>query len=229
MNELWAVGLPILIVDLANPVLLAAVILALSTGRPYAMSIALIAGHMAGYFIAGVLILFGLAEMLARLFKPFMEWLNNPAPVDFVAGLLLGLLLVAVAWRWKVAPPSPPDSKPGQKTGGVFSAFALGAVINFVGIPFALPYFAFINALYRLDEDHKLVNLLVYNALYTLFFLLIPLALAIFGTSVIRLFRRINERVEKYPAFVMPVVIGLLGMTLITDAMKFFLTGKGLL
>ncbi len=227
MNELWAIGLPILVVDLANPVLLAAVIIALSAKRPYAMSMALIAGHMAAYFIAGVLILFGLADMLARLLKPFMERLNNPVPADFIAGLLLGLMLVAVAWRWNIAPP-PLDRKPMQKPGNVLSAFSLGAVINFVGMPFALPYFAFINALYRLDEDQKLINLLVYNILYTLAFLLVPLALMVFGMSMMRLFRQLNERVAKSSAFVLPVMLGLLGMTLIIDAMRFFLTGRGL-
>ena len=56
MLEFWAVGLPILLVDVANPVLLAMVLLALATDRPFLNSIMLILGHTLAYFLAGVAI-----------------------------------------------------------------------------------------------------------------------------------------------------------------------------
>ena len=54
MSELWAVALPILAIDVANPVLLAAVILAATTSSPYSNGLAVIAGHTLAYFAVGV-------------------------------------------------------------------------------------------------------------------------------------------------------------------------------
>ncbi len=53
MSSIWAVGIPILLVDVANPVLLVAIAYALTRSRPIAKSYALILGHTLAYFTDG--------------------------------------------------------------------------------------------------------------------------------------------------------------------------------
>lgn len=229
MTDLWIVSLPILLVDIANPVLLAAVIFSLTSERPYAASLAVLGGHTFAYFLSGLLILVGPVDVLAGWLAPFVDWFNNPVPTDYILGFVLGILLLAVSWRWKVAPPSPSENKPQSASGNLVTAFGFGAVLNFVGIPFALPYFAFINQLYKMDIDHKFTALLFYNIAYLIPFLLVPLALAIFGRSAIPILQLINQGVEKGAAFILPVIIGLLGSAMVVDALLFFTTGEGLI
>jgi hypothetical protein len=229
MTDLWVVSLPILFVDIANPVLLAALIVSLTSQKPFATSLTVLAGHAVAYFLVGSLIVLGPVDVLAGWLSPFVDWFNNPAPIDYILGFVLGVLLLAVAWRWKVAPPAPSESNQRPVSGSLVKAFGYGAVLNFIGIPFALPYFAFINQLYKLGVDYKLTALLFYNMAYTVPFLLVPLALVIFGHSALPALQLINKGVEKIAAFILPVIIGLLGLVMVVDALLFFATGKGLI
>lgn len=229
MSDLWAIGLPILAVDVANPVLLAAVILSLTTDRPIANSLALIAGHTAAYFAAGLLFLFGVGELLASLTGPVQELIDNPLPSDFVISAIIGLVLLVAALRWKINPPAPSDNPPEPAKSGLLSSFGFGAIINFVGIPFALPYFAFISQLMKGDPAQAILPLVLYNLGYAAVFLLVPLALVIFGSAVMPLLQKINQAVEKYSAYIMPVLLALLGLALLIDAGLYFTTGSGLI
>jgi len=229
MTELLIVSLPILFVDIANPVLLASLIVSLTSQKPFATSLTVLGGHTVAYFLVGILIVFGPVDVLAGWLAPFVDWFNDPAPIDYLLGFVLGILLLAVSWRWKVAPPSPSENKQQPVSDSLVKAFGYGAVLNFVGIPFALPYFAFINQLYKLGVDYKLTALLFYNIAYTLPFLLVPLALAIFGGSALPTLQLINKGVEKIAAFILPVIIGLLGLAMVVDALLFFSTGQGLI
>ena len=228
MFEIWGVALPILAVDIANPVLLAAAILAVSTPRPYITSLALIAGHTMAYFFVGTLIILGLADFLADVFSPVIDRIMRPEAVDYAISLVLGAILIGIAVMWKSNPPRPSENPPKQAEGGVFSAFVFGATVNFVGLPFAVPYFAFINQLYKLEEGQMVGALLVYNLLYAVPFLLVPVSLAVFGRSVLPVLTSINEFVERQSVYVLPIIIGLVGLTLFIDAAFFFATGEGL-
>ena len=70
--------------------------------------------------------------------------------------------------------------------------------------------------------------LLVYNLLYAVPFLLVPVSLAVFGRSVLPVLTSINEFVERQSVYVLPIIIGLVGLTLFIDAAFFFATGEGL-
>ena len=72
--------LPLLLVDVLNPMLFALMLVAIGTSKPFANSISFLAGHTASYFVSGVLIALGLDRILERL--------NNPHPVDFVLELV---------------------------------------------------------------------------------------------------------------------------------------------
>lgn len=229
MVELWAVAGPILIIDLANPVLLAAVILSMTSDRPYTNTLALIAAHTLAYTLVGLLVIYGVAELVELLMSPAMARLQNPEPEDFVIGLLVGMLLIWIALRWKTEPPHPSDAPPKPSKSGPVAAFFFGGVVSFVGMPFAIPYFAFVNQLMKLEGPLVPANLVLYNLLYALPFLSVPAAVAVFGRSVMPLLERINKAVEKYAAYIMPGLLGIAGLLFVADALKYFATGKGLI
>jgi cytochrome c biogenesis protein CcdA len=229
MSDIWTIGLPILALDITNPVLLAAVILALTTDKPYATSLAVIAGHTAAYFAAGLVFLFGIGELLAELSAPVQELLDNPDPSDFVISALVGFVLLGVALAWRVNPPKPSENQPEQPRTSLVSTFLFGAVISFIGIPFAVPYFAFISQLMKLNPAQSIPPLVIYNLGYAAVFLLVPLALAVFGEAIMPFLQRISAWVENAAAYVMPVLLGLLGLALLADAGLYFVTGTGLI
>lgn len=229
MSELWTIGLPILVVDVANPVLLAAVILAVTTPRPFTTSLAVIAGHSTAYLAVGLLVIFGLTDLVVDFAQPLIDYVNDPQPLDFVVSGLAGLALLAVALRWRTAPPAPSQKPPEPANAGVFPAFLFGAVINFIGIPFAVPYFGFLSQIMKLADSQALAPLVLYNLGYAAVFLLVPLSVAIFGKAVLPLLQKINAVVEKYSAYLMPVMLAILGLALLIDAGLYFATGKGLI
>ena len=229
MLELWAIAFPILLVDVANPVLLAAVIVCASTERPTMNALMLILGHTLMYLITGLLILYGLADLVGEMLQPVWEWFQNPEPADFVVGFLLGVLLLGVALHWKISPPKPTETTPEPAKRGPIGYFAFGAVINVVGSPFAIPYLAFINQLTRQDGSLILPNLILYNILYALPFLIVPLAVAFFGNSVMPLLQKINQSVDKFSAYILPLMFAGLGLLLVLDALLYFTTGSGLI
>ena len=229
MSDIWTIGLPILALDIINPVLLAAVILACTSERPYALSLSVVTGHTVAYFVAGLLFLFGVGELLAGYFAPLQELINNPVPADFVISGLVGIALLIVALRWRVSPPVPSKNPPKPEKAGLVSAFFFGVIINFVGIPFAVPYFAFVSQLMKQGLAQSIPVLVIYNLGYAAIFLLVPLALAVFGKMALPILLRINASVEKNSAYIMPVLLGLLGLALLADVGFFFFTGTGLI
>ncbi|MCR9088789.1 MAG: GAP family protein [Rhodobacteraceae bacterium] len=229
MVDLWAVAGPILVLDIANPVLLAAVILSMTSAKPYANTFALITAHTLSYTIVGFLVVYGVAELLELVLSPAMQRLQNPEPEDFVIGLLVGLLLIRIALRWKTDPPHPSDAPPKPSKSGPVAAFMFGGVVSFVGIPFAIPYFAFVNQLMKIDGPLVPANLVLYNLLYAVPFLMVPAAVALFGRSAMPVLERINKAVERYAAYIMPGLLGVAGLVLVADALTFFITGQGLI
>lgn len=229
MGELWAIAAPILVLDVANPVLLTAVILSMTSDRPYANTLALIAAHTLAYTVAGFFVIYGIAELLELVLSPAMYRIQNPEPVDFVIGFVAGLLLIWIALRWRTDPPHPTDAPPKPAKSGVGAAFAFGGVVSFVGLPFAVPYFAFVSQLMKFDGPIVPANLILYNLLYAVPFLMVPAAVALFGRSVMPTLNRINKTVEKYAAYIMPGLLGIAGLVLVVDAVKFFITGQGLI
>ncbi len=103
-------------------------------------------------------------------------------------------------------------------------------VINLVGLPFALPYFAALDQILKADLsviDSALV-LTGYNIGYALPFLLVPgLAMAL-GDGARPVLARINDKVDRVSAYLMPLMLGLVGIALVADAVIFFSTGSGL-
>ena len=130
--EIWTVLIPILLTDVVNPVLFAFLVFAASTNRPVLLSSAMLLGHTAAYFGAGVL--------LALFMERITEYLSTPHTIDFIIELILGAVLVWLAFQARKDPGKRQDEKSPELN--VVSAFTFGAVVNFVGISVsAMPTF----------------------------------------------------------------------------------------
>ena len=221
MLELWTVLTPILLADVVNPVLFAFMVYAVGTDRPLSNSVAALLGHTASYLGFGI--------ALAFAFDFIMAGLANPKPVDFVISLVVGVLLLWVGWQSRVS------SKQEKKEPQVeqltpIKAFGIGAIINVIGLPFALPYFAALDQILKADLTitGSVMVIVGYNLLYALPFLLVPALVMMMGDRSRPLLTRINEKVDRISAYLLPAMLLLVGIALVVDAIKFFIYGEGL-
>lgn len=218
MLDLLPIVIPLLLVDVLNPVLLAATIYAVGTDRPYANSLALLCGHTAAYLLAGILIALGMNRITS--------YLANPGAVFFAIQIILGAALVVAGGGARSGGASRTRQPPGRLT--PMSALLFGVVINFVGVPFALPYFAALDQLLKAELSllPALIVLLVYNLLYVLPFLFVPIALATLGEGSRALLSRINDRVARAADWIMPKLLFVIGLLLVVDGIGYFWTGS---
>lgn len=221
MLDLWAVLIPILLADIVNPVLFAFMVYAVGTDRPLGNSIAALLGHTAAYLGFGI--------ALAFAFDAITNWLANPKPIDYGIGLLIGVLLLWVAWRIRGG-----DKQEKQETQverlAPLKSFGTGAVINIIGLPFALPYFAALDQILKADltVTDSVMVITGYNLGYALPFLVVPVLAVALGDRSRPVLARINEKVDRISAYLMPLMLTLVGIALVLDAIRFFAVGKGL-
>ena len=218
--EVWSFLLPILVVDVLNPVLFAFMVYAAGGPRPALISGAMLAGHTVAYLAAGIVIGVSLEQIL--------EYLAEPKAIDFAISGLLGCALLWLAMKTRKDKGDRPQESQAALTPG--SAFVSGAVINFVGIPFALPYFAAVDQLLKADLSSLAIvgNLVAYNLLYALPFLAVPLLVLVMGERSKTILARINGWLERVSSVLMPLLIGGLGGFLVADAISYFARGQGL-
>jgi cytochrome c biogenesis protein CcdA len=221
MLDLWAVLTPILLADVVNPVLFAFMVYAVGTDRPLINSVSALLGHTASYLGFGIALAFAFEAISTRL--------ANPRPVDFGVGLLVGVLLLWVAWLSRGG--NTGEKSKAQVEGLTpLKAFGVGAIINIVGLPFALPYFAALDQILKADltVTGSILMLAGYNLGYALPFLVVPALALLLGEGSRPLLARINEKVDRASAVLMPLMLALVGIALVADAVKYFVVGEGL-
>jgi len=229
MLELLAYLVPIVIVDAMNPVLAAAVIFALGTRKPYRAALWVLLGWFVVYFVAGVGLAAGLERLTGRL--------ASPQPIDFVIQTPIALGLIWFAYKsardseQSTAGKQVPQAGGSSHTLSAFSGFVLGATINLVGLPFAIPYFAAIDQMLKVDLSvvEAMLVLALYNLAYILPFAALALLRFIYRDQADELFARINTWLEKAAAVIMPVMLFLIGAVLLVDTVLYFATGNPLI
>ena len=225
MINLVFISLPILLTDIVNPVLLAAVIFAMGSRRPFINSWLILTGWLVIYFSSGILLAMGL--------ETIMTFLENPRPVDFYIQLVVAALLIWFGVKL-VRDNNPRNKQADYGEAGELSAgkaFILGAMINLIGLPFAIPYFALLDQIVKSDLTWipALTVLLIYNLLYILPFSLLMLIRLIYKEQSDSIFAKINERMEKVGNVVMPLIIFAIAGILIVDSYLYFTTGTPLI
>lgn len=218
--ESWSVLFPILLTDVINPVLFAFMVYAAGGNRPILLSSSMLLGHTAAYFSAGI--------VLALFMKKITGYLAEPHTVDFIIGLVIGLVLIGLAFRVTGDSGKRPEEETPQFT--VVSAFMFGAMVNFIGIPFAVPYFAAIDQVLKADYSaaEAVMVLLSYNLAYAVPFLVVPVLLLVMGENAKPVLGKINAVLDRISGFLMPLLFGLIGLVLVVDAIKYFYTGTPL-
>jgi cytochrome c biogenesis protein CcdA len=207
--------------DVVNPVLFAFMVYAAGTERPLANSTAVLLGHTASYLIFGI--------ALGFAFEAIAERLANPRSIDFSVGLVIGLLLLWAAWRSSRADKTEKSETRVERLTPL-KAFGLGAIINLIGLPFALPYFAALDQILKADLSvtGSVLAVTGYNLAYAAPFLVVPALTLLLGDKSRPLLARINERVDRVSAFLMPLMLFLVGAAMVADAVRYFAVGEGL-
>lgn len=221
MFELWVTLIPILIADIVNPVLFAFLVYAVGTNRPVVNSCIGLLGHTVAYFVAGVVIALGIEELSERL--------ANPQQIDYIIGFVIGVILLWVVFRlWKKEKSQRVEESRAMTP---LMAFGLGAVVNFMGLSFALPYLAALDQILKADLEPltSLTVLAVYNLLYALPFSVVPILTAASGKKSEDFLQRINEWLERISIFLLPILLALVGLALIIDSIIYFVTGSGII
>ena len=220
MIELFAILLPILLFDVLNPVLFALMVFAVGTRKPMANSLSLLAGHTVTYFVAGIVISFGVEQISNRL--------ANPKSIDLVISGLVGAVCIVLALKPNKSS-SEQDDPEWELT--PVKCFGFGAVVNFIGLPFALPYFGAVDQIMKanLSLQDSLSILLLYNLVYALPFLFVPLAVRVMGEESKPLLARINDKIVRIADLLMPWLLFGLGVWLVADAVYYFTTGQVLI
>jgi threonine/homoserine/homoserine lactone efflux protein len=213
---------PILLVDVLNPVLLAFLIYTAGTRHGVLNSCAGLLGHTIAYFCAGLVLFWG--------FDSIAKVLANPGVIDYALSTALGLLLLWVAYLASQPDKSKDSAQPEAAPSGLLGVFVAGAVINFIGLPFALPYFAAVDQIIKADlaGAGSLLLLVGYNLAYAAPFLLVPILTAAMGEGSRRILQRVNAWVERGSAVLMPIMLALLGVALLADGISYFVRGQGL-
>ena len=220
MIELLAILSPILVVDVLNPVIFAVLVFAAGSSQPVANSTAVLVGHTLAYFVAGVIVALGLEQVGDRL--------ANPQQIDFAIGGVIGVLLLWLTFKIKRDGAAKAEQPTWELT--PCKCVGLGAIVSFVGVPFALPYFAAVDQILKADltTTGSLVALGIYNVGYMLPFAVVPLAVAIAGDNAKPLLNNINDILVKASEALIPWLMFLLGLWFVIDAGYFFIAGKPL-
>ena len=218
--ENWGMLLPILLSDVINPVLFAFMVYAAGSSRPVLASSAMLLGHTLAYFAGGIVLALGLERISERL--------SNPQFIDFVIELVLGAVLLWLAVRARDDTGKRPEEDTPEFS--PWAAFTFGAIVNVIGIPFAVPYFAAIDQFLKADLDTGgvLFALLAYNLAYALPFLAVPVLTAAMGENSKPLLAKVNGVMERISGFLMPLLLGLVGLALLADSIVFFIHGESL-
>ena len=98
-------------------------------------------------------------------------------------------------------------------------------------MPFALPYFAAVDQIVKanLSLETSLLALALYNAIYALPFLLVPILIVLVGDRIKPALEKINGFLSSAFDRVMPLLLLLLGLALSADSVFYFVRGNGFL
>lgn len=178
MTELLPVLASISLVDSTSVTPLGIVPLTsmLAGPRPYLTAGAFLTGLFVSYLGMGLAFLFGLSAVFMRLNTWLSHRWNHPEPADFLLELGLGIVLLVAGAKVADKRRTRQETRTETRGSGPGAAFGLGIMINVVGFPGALPFFAAADQILRADPTAGGTVLL--NLWYVVVFL-IPLALLV--------------------------------------------------
>jgi cytochrome c biogenesis protein CcdA len=189
----------------------------LSTPKPVVRSIAFILGDFSAAWIAGLLLTFGITQVITQIF-------NFLGDVIYVLQFILGVVLIVIGYHLSKFANQLTTTKRPRSLKPIHT-FQLGATMAFVEAPTALPYLAAIEQITR--EDLQVTEVLGVLAFYNLIFVF-PLIVLLGMYLVLRnraatLLKNIHQSVTKWFPKIMCVILIVLGFVLIADCIAHIL------
>jgi len=212
---------PISLIDSLSLLPFAVVVLAvlLSGPKPYLSSVSFLLGTVLSYFAAGVLIVFGLGELLQKFTTGIVHWFNNPRAIDYILSMVVGVALILLGYRWAIARRKRAERK--QVSAGMTpgSAFVMGAGATIAGIWGALPYFAAIDQIMKADVSYAegVIALAYYNVVFVSLAVALLLIRAVAGSRADGLFNAVTQLFEIWGKRVLVALMIVLGSVMLAD------------
>lgn len=217
----YAGVLALAVADSINPSAFAVTIYLLLTVRRYASRVlTYVAGIVALYLTAGVLLVLGL-DGLIRSLGQFLE-----GTLGYALQGLVGAVMVAVSFK-------PPRSRrrPVQdrlpRSPSHLALFGLGVVVSAVEFSTALPYLGAIGVIStsELPPARWVVLLVAYNVIMVLPLILLMVAYAVLGTRIRPRMERLQDKLRTGTRDTWLWVLAIIGSLLILNSVSYFTGG----
>jgi hypothetical protein len=232
VSDLLAVILPIALVDSTSitPIALVPLATLLAGRRAYLAAFAFLAGLFVSYFAFAAATVFGLAPVFDRLNGWLAHRWHHPEPVDFVFELVIGLVLLVVAVRTARGNPPRRSGREVQTGASPATAFGFAFMLNVVGMPGAVPWFAALDQILRFDPStsQALLAVTVYVTAFVLPLTLVVALRAVLGARGDAFLAAVKRFFDVWGRRVLVVVFLLLGLAMTVDAGLFILRGEPL-
>jgi cytochrome c biogenesis protein CcdA len=229
MLELLTVLTPIALIDSTSVTPLGLVPLAtiLTGKRPFGTAFAFLAGLFISYLIMALLFLFGLSSVLTRLNAWLSYRWDNPEPADFGIQILVGLVMLFFGLRIAEIRKSRSSGRELQSGVSPVSAFGFGFLMNVVGFPGALPYFAAADRIAQADPPvaDTVLAVVFYVTIFVLPLTAIVLLRALLGQRMDAIMQAIQDFFDTKGKRLLMVLLVLLGLILVVDGVAYFLGG----
>jgi hypothetical protein len=230
MLELLTILAPIALIDSTSviPLALVTLINLLAGKRPYLTSSAFLAGLFVSYLAMALGFLFGLSAVLERLNIWASHRWNHPEPVDFAVEIVLGLVLLF--FGLKITEKRQEKSGSRELKAGVTpaAAFGFGVMVNVLGFPGAVPYFAAADRIVQanLPAFDAFMAVLFYVVVFVLPLTTIVILRAVLGSRMDGVMLAIKGFFDTWGKRLILVLLILLGLFLIVDGAAYFLRGE---
>ena len=227
MLEVFVALTPISLIDSLSLLPFAVVVLAvlLSGPKPYVAATSFLLGIFLSYFAAGVVIAWGLGEVIERVTAAIVHWFKNPSPLDYILSIVIGIALITVGYRWANARRARAERR--QPSAGMTppQAFGVGAGATIAGLWGALPYFAAIDQILKADLSYveAAVALAYYNVLFISLGAALVLIKAFLGSRADAIFETVNRLIAAWGKRVLIAAMLILGAVMVADGVGWLL------
>lgn len=233
MLELLAVIAPIALIDSTSITPMALVPLAtiLAGRRPYVVAASFLLGLFVSYLVMALGFLLGLSAVLTKVNAWASYRWNNPEPADFAFEILLGLVMLVSGFRIAEKRTSKTGGREIQSGVTPAAAFGFGCVLNIVGFPGALPYFAAADRIVQADLplSGAVLAVVIYVAIFVLPLAAIVVMRAVLGSRMDGVMQAIRRFFDTWGKRLVIVLLVLLGIVLVLDGAAYFLRGVPLI
>lgn len=227
MYELLAVLIPIAVIDSTSitPVALVPLISILAGKRPLSTAFFFLGGLFVSYLAMALAFLFGLSSVLAKVNAWLSHRWHHPEPADFSLQILVGLVMLVFGFRVM--------EKRAVKTGGreikegisPWGAFGFACMLNVIGFPGALPYFA---AADRIVEAQVTTLQSFWAVVFYVTIFVMPLGCIILLRTILgakgdAILQAVQRFFKTWGKGLLVVLLILLGLVLVVDGIAYFM------